>query len=95
MTINFSKVKGKNVDDKEIIIDLSKTLGNTMYCTAMSDEEMKLGKEIYDKGTIDVNKPRAQAIKKFVNNGSFYAFVRVAINPILDKIIKEDKGLEK
>jgi hypothetical protein len=94
MKIDFRKIEGKDVDDKKIIIDLSKTLGNTMYRTSLTDEEMRLGKEIYDKGSIEVNKARALSIKRYVNNGNFYAFVKIAVNPILDKIIREDKGLE-
>lgn len=93
MEIDFRKIEVKGVDGKAINVDLSKTLGNQMYRTALSDDDMRLGKEIYDDGKINLNKPRAATVKKYIANGGFYAFIRAGINPILNKIIDEDKGL--
>nr|WP_298672099.1 hypothetical protein [uncultured Prevotella sp.] len=94
MKINFEKIEGKDVNGKVINIDMSKTLGNQMYRTAMSEDDMNLGKEIYIKGTIEVNPRRAASIKRFINEGSFFAFVKCAIIPTLDRIMKESTGIE-
>lgn len=93
MKIDFRKIAVKGVDGKAINVDLSKTLGDQMYRTALSESDMKFGKEIYDNGEVDLNKPRAETVKKYVSSGGFYAFIRAGINPILNKIIDEDKGL--
>jgi hypothetical protein len=87
MVIDFRKIEAKSVDDKKVIIDISKTLGNTIYTRAMTEEEMKFGKEIFEKGEIELNKPRALAVKKYLDSGGFYAFVKVAIKPVLEKIL--------
>lgn len=95
MKVNFEVVKCENVEGKTIIVNIAKSLGDTMYRKALTNEEMTLGKEIYGKGEIEVNTARAELIKKCIQNNGVYLYIQRAVIPILDKIIKEDSVLEK
>ncbi len=88
MKVDFSKVVVKDIEDKDVIVDVSHELGKTMYANAFPDEELQIGKDIYFKKEIELNRPRAEAIKKYLPN--FTAVVRMAISQILEKVIESD-----
>lgn len=80
MVIDFRKLEGKDVDDTKIIIDLSKSLGKEMYRTATEEVDMDLGREIFNKGTIEVNPWRAKTIKNCLNDGTFLSLPNVQLS---------------
>lgn len=88
MKIDFTKLTVKDIEGNEVVFDVSKDLGKIMYENSFLDEELQIGKEIYQNGEIELNKTRAEAIKKYLTN--FKAFIRIPLNEIIDKIIESD-----
>jgi beta-xylosidase len=88
MKIDFSKLEISDIDETKVIIDISKDLGKIMYENSFTDDELLLGKDIYVKKEIDVNKVRAEAIKKYLS--SFKAFVRIPLLELLSLAESED-----
>ena len=92
MKVDFSKVTVKDIDGNDNIFDLSKDLGKMMYENSFLDEELQLGKEIYQNGEVELNKIRAEAIKKYLPN--FKAFVRIPLAELLNSSDTIDSPLE-
>ena len=88
MKVDFSKVTVKDIDGNDNIFDLSKDLGKIMYENSFLEEELQLGKEIYQNGEVELNKVRAEAIKKYLS--SFKAFVRIPLLELLSLAESED-----
>ena len=89
MKIDFRKITVKDVDGKEIILDIAKELGRGMYINALEDPEMHLGSEIHDNGEVEVNKARALILEKYIRE-NYRAFVKASLIPMLDDIIEHD-----
>lgn len=89
MKVDFSKVIVKDINDKDVIVDAT-ILGKIMYENAFLDEELELGKDIYFKKEIEINRPRAEAIKKYLVQ--LTAVARKGIIEMLDKAMKMEEA---
>jgi len=86
MKIDFKELAVKSIDDVDIVVDISKDLGNLIFKDTQDIGELELARSIYNSGEIDVDSNSASIIKKYIDIG-FKAFVKETIDPVLDKII--------
>ena len=82
MKIDFSKIQVKDIEGKELTLDVSQQLGNMMYLNARDIAVADLGHEIYHKKEVELTDEQAEAVAEFVENG-FKAFVKREILALL------------
>ena len=86
MKIDFRKIAVKDIEGKDSNLDLSKELGNTIYKNTPDLGELEFAQELYKKGEVDVDEPKAEIIRKYLEIGQFFAFVKKAVYDKLDSI---------
>jgi hypothetical protein len=94
MKIDFSKIQIKDIEGKMNPRDMSKELGNIIFQNTNDIGELDLARDIYHKKEVDMDKAKAEIVKRYVEQ-YFLAFVKEAILPVLDIIIKEVKPNKK
>ena len=82
MKIDFSKIQVKDIEGKELTLDVSQQLGNMMYLNARDIAVADLGHEIYHKKEVELTDEQAEAVAEFVEN-CFKAFVKREILALL------------
>lgn len=85
MKIDFSRVRIKDIEGRLITVDLSKELGNMMYCGAKDIAVADLGHEIYHRKEVELNSVQAKIVKTYVEKG-FSAIVQRDLLPLIDKV---------
>ena len=82
MTIDFTKIKVKDITGEIRELDLSKELGNVIFNITKDLGELEIARTIYQQGHIDADKKTVEMIKGYVED-NFVAFVKEALIPIL------------
>ena len=82
MTIDFTKIKVKDITGEIRELDLSKELGNVIFNITKDLGELEIARTIYQQGYIDADKKTVEMIKGYVED-NFVAFVKEALIPIL------------
>ncbi|NLZ87402.1 MAG: hypothetical protein GX912_10515 [Gammaproteobacteria bacterium] len=90
MKIDFRKILVKDIEGNESTFDISKELGNDIYNKTADIGELELARELYLKGEIELDAIKVEILKKYIDEG-YKAFVKEALNPILDKVINLKK----
>jgi hypothetical protein len=96
MKIDFSKIQIKDIEGNTMLVsspegkavpfDLSKELGRVMFKEALDIPDWDLGMDIYHKKEVDIDKEKAEIVKKYINK-YFFAYVKVIVLPLMDNII--------
>lgn len=79
---DFSKIRIKDIEGKDILADFQKQLGNQLYMQGRDIEECELGKKIYfAEGEIELTNKEADIVRRAISG---YAYVaRTAIEEML------------
>jgi len=96
MKIDFRKIKVKDIEGKESNLDISKTLGNVIYNNTPDLGELDFAQELYKKGEVEIDEQKVEIVRKYLETGQFYAFIKEGVNNLLDKITepkKEEKNV--
>ena len=88
MKIDFSKLTIQDIEGKDVIIDISKELGNIIFQQTQDLGELDLAKDIYKNGEVDLTSDQAQVVKTYADK-SFKAFILVVLDPMLSAIIDQ------
>lgn len=84
MKIDFSRVQVKDIEGRLVTVDLSRELGNMMYCGAKDIAVADLGHEIYHRKEVELTPVQAKIVRTYVEKG-FTAIVQRDLLPLLDK----------
>lgn len=84
MKIDFSRVQVKDIEGRLVTVDLSRELGNMMYCGAKDISVADLGHEIYHRKEVELTPVQAKIVRTYVEKG-FTAIVQRDLLPLLDK----------
>lgn len=88
--IDFRKIIVKDIEGKETTMDIAKVMGNTIYNNTPDLGELEFAQEIYKKGEVEVTEERAAMVRKYMDAGQFFAYVKVAVNGALDAALSAD-----
>lgn len=83
MKINFKKITVTDIDGNNSIVDVSKELGNAIYNHTQDIGELDFAREIYHKGEIDLSIEQIAIVRKYMDTGGFFAFVKEGVEKIL------------
>lgn len=86
MKIDFRKITVQDVDGNKSTVDVSKELGNIIYKNTPDLGELEFAQEIYKSGEVDIDEARAEIIRRYMDVGRFFAFVKAGINEELNSI---------
>lgn len=84
--IDFRKIEVENIEGKKSTVDMSKELGNTIYQHTTDLGELEFAQEIYKKGEVEVDPEKAEMIKKYMELGQFFAYIKKSVLEILEQI---------
>jgi hypothetical protein len=86
MKFDFRKVVTTDLDGKPNTVDISKDLGNQIYCKTADLGELEIARGIYKHGEIEVkDQAEASMLSQYIHEG-FMAFVQEAVCPRLDQL---------
>ena len=85
--IDFRKIKVSDIEGKETTMDISREMGNTIYKNTPDLGELEFAQEIYKKGEVDVTEERAAIVRKYMDVGQFFAYIKKAVNDELNRIL--------
>jgi hypothetical protein len=85
-TIDFRKIEVSDIEGKKVILDVSKTLGNVIYNNTPDLGELDFAQELYKKGEVEVDEEKAEMIRRYVEVGKFFAYVKKGIDKVLDEV---------
>jgi hypothetical protein len=83
MKIDFRKIEIEDINGNVSVIDLSKELGNLIYKNTPDLGELEFAQELYKNGEVDIDGPKAEIIRKYVDRSGVLAFVKIAIERAL------------
>ena len=83
MKINFKKITVTDIDGNNSTVDVSKELGNAIYKQTQDIGELDFAREIYHKGEIDLSIEQIAIVRKYMDTGGFFAFVKEGVEKIL------------
>lgn len=86
MTIDFTKIKVKDITGEIRELDLSKELGNVIFQTTKDLGELEIARAIYLQGHIDADQKTVEMIIGYIED-NFVAFVKEALIPILQRCL--------
>lgn len=86
MKIDFRKIKVFDIEGKDSNLDLSKELGNAIYKNTPDLGELEFAQELYKKGEVEIDDKKAEIIRRYMDVGQFFAFVKAGVNKKLDSI---------
>ncbi len=84
--IDFRKITVQDVTGKDSALDISKELGNAIYKNTPDLGELDFAQELYKKGEVEMDEKKADIIRRYMDVGQFFAFVKKAVNKELDSI---------
>ncbi|WP_276878999.1 hypothetical protein [Bacteroides heparinolyticus] len=96
--IDFRKIKVKDIEGKETIMDLSKNIGNSIFNNTPDIGEYEFSKDIYLNGEVEITEERAAIVRKYMEVGvningekfPYLAYVKVAVNEALDMALSTE-----
>lgn len=83
MKINFKKITVTDIDGNNSTVDVSKELGNAIYKQTQDIGELDFAREIYHNGEIDLSIDQIAIVRKYMDTGGFFAFVKEGVEKIL------------
>lgn len=83
MKINFKKITVTDLEGNKSTVDISKDLGNVIYKQTQDLGELDFAREIYHKGEIDLSIEQIAIVRKYMDAGGFFAFVKEGMEKIL------------
>lgn len=99
--IDFSKIEVKGIDGKPYMIpkmadgktafmeyDFSKALGNELFYGGQDIKIAEIGQKIYHHEEVEVSDEELATIREIIDS-RFLPFVRMSVNPQLDKMVSE------
>ncbi|MCS2867119.1 hypothetical protein [Bacteroides thetaiotaomicron] len=86
MKIDFRTIEVTDIEENKSTLDVSKELGNTIYNKTPDIGESDFAKEIYRQGEVEVDDQKAEIIRKYLEIGKFFAFVKKGVYEKLDSI---------
>ncbi len=84
MKIDFANIKIKDIEDNDVIVDVSKELGNMMYLNAQDIAVADLGREIYHKKEVELTPEQAKQVRDYVER-NFKAILKMSLLPMLEE----------
>ena len=89
MTVNFKQISFRDIEGKEVTVDLQKQLGNQLYMQGRNIEECELGKRIYfSDGDVNLSEKDCEAVKLAVA-GYAYIVRQAVLNRLTDSKLDE------
>lgn len=85
MKINFRKITVTDIDGNKSTVDIAKELGNAIYKQTQDIGELEFAREIYHKGEIDLSIDQIAIVRKYMDTGGFFAFVKEGVENLLIK----------
>ncbi|TCO87468.1 hypothetical protein EV202_13113 [Bacteroides heparinolyticus] len=85
--IDFRKIKVSDIEGKETTMDIAKEMGNTIYKNTPDLGELEFAQEIYKRGEVEVTEERAAIVRKYMDVGQFFAYIKKAVNDELNRIL--------
>ena len=86
MKIDFRKIEVTDIEGNKSTFDVSKELGNTIYKNTPDLGELDFAQEIYKQGEVEVDEEKAAIIRKYLDVGKFFAFIKKSVYEQLDSI---------
>ncbi len=83
MKINFKKIEVTDLDGNKSTLDISKDLGNVIYKQTQDLGELDFAREIYHKGEIELSIDQIATVRKYMDAGGFFAFVKEGMEKLL------------
>lgn len=83
MKINFKKIEVTDLEGNKSTLDISKDLGNVIYKQTQDLGELDFAREIYHKGEIELSIDQIAIVRKYMNSGGFFAFVKEGVEKLL------------
>lgn len=88
--VDFRKIVVKDIEGNETAMDIAKVMGNTIYNITPDLGELEFAQDIYKQGEVEVTEERAAMVRKYMDAGQFFAYVKVAVNGALDAALSAD-----
>ncbi|VFB14368.1 Uncharacterised protein [Bacteroides heparinolyticus] len=85
--IDFRKIKVSDIEGKETTMDISKEMGNTIYKNTPDLGELEFALDLYKKGEVEVTEERAAIVRKYMDVGQFFAYIKKAVCDELDRVL--------
>lgn len=86
--INFKEIEIKGIDGNVRKANIAGDLANALYYQTNSIAAVSAALDIYKTGEAELNAETAAAVRAVLRS-NFTAIVQLALNPVLDEIIKE------
>ena len=83
MKINFKKIEVTDLDGNKSTVDISKELGNAIYKQTTDIGELDFAREIYHKGELELSIDQIAIVRKYMDAGGFFAFVKEGMEKLL------------
>lgn len=83
MKINFKRITVIDLEGNKSTVDIAKELGNAIYKQTTDIGELDFAREIYHKGEIDLSIEQIAVVRKYMDAGGFFAFVKEGVEKIL------------
>lgn len=91
MKIDFRKIEVNDFEGNKSTIDISKELGNAIRNNTPDIGEFEFAREIYHSGEVEVDQEKAEMIRKYMDIGEFFAFIKVPVFEQLDSINNQNQ----
>ena len=85
MKIDFSNIQITGIEGEKIVVDVSKEIGNMLWCEARDIAIADLGHDIYHKKGVELTREQAQILKGYIE-GNFKAILKRVLIPMLDEV---------
>lgn len=86
MKLDFRKIEVTDIEGNKSTFDISKELGNTIYKNTPDLGELDFAQEIYKQGEVEIDEEKAAIIRKYLDVGQFFAFIKKSVYEQLDSI---------
>ena len=83
MKINFKKITVIDLEGNKSTVDIAKELGNAIYKQTTDIGELDFAREIYHKGELELSIDQIAIVRKYMDAGGFFAFVKEGVEKIL------------
>ncbi|MCI1681451.1 MAG: hypothetical protein LKI39_02720 [Bacteroides sp.] len=94
--IDFRKIETRpTFEGKTMLQDISKTLGNKIRQNVDDIGLKDFASDIYYKGEVEVDKNKALVIKAVMDIAKYVIYIKEAVYPLLDEIVKEEEEEER
>lgn len=75
-----------DIEGKEEEVDISKQIAQVLYSKTTDIALASMAMDLYKTGEADITHQQVQMIKDAMNIGDTFAFIKIAVFKVLDKI---------